>query len=84
MIEQIVRHQFAPQRRECVKIHGVTDEMIHVVARMGVGVCAEDRHLPCGSVGLVVGPEVVDVADVPRREVEYIVMNEIHVPTWVC
>ena len=57
--------------------------MIHVVAWMGVGVRAEGRHLPCGSVGLVVGPEVVDVTDVPRGEVHHVVVDEIHVPTRV-
>ncbi len=83
MVEEVVRHQFAPQRCECVEIQGVADEMIHVVAGVGAGVRAESSHLPGGAVGLVVRPEVMDVADVPRSEVHHVVVDEIHVPTRV-
>ena len=73
----------SPQRRQCVKIQRVANEMIHVIPWVRVGVCAKGCDLPGGSVGLVVSPKVVGVTDVSSGEVEHIVVDEVHVPAGV-
>ena len=80
MIEEVVRQELAPHRCQGVKIDGVTDEVIHVLAGMSVRGGAKTDDLPCGAVGFVVAPKVVNIPVVSSCEVQHIVVQEVHVP----